>query len=61
MKRKTVNQLLEQLYERFSWDEINKNSRIKRLKDTLFAIKLETVNGGKVWIENSDEISNLLR
>jgi hypothetical protein len=61
MKRKTVNQLLEQLYERFSWDEINKSGRIKRLKDKLFAIKLETVNGGKVWVENTDEISNLLR
>ncbi|HZK08778.1 MAG TPA: hypothetical protein VFC92_11320 [Bacteroidales bacterium] len=60
MKRKTVNQLLEQLYERFSWEEINKNSKIKKLKDKLFNIKLTTVNGGKVWIENSDEISKML-
>ncbi|MCK9269271.1 MAG: hypothetical protein RBR47_12490 [Bacteroidales bacterium] len=60
MKRKTVNQLLEQLYERFSWEEINKNSKIKKLKDKLFNIKLTTVNGGKVWIENTDEISKML-
>ncbi len=60
MKRKTVNQLLEQLYERFSWEEINKNSKIKKLKDKLFNIKLTTVNGGKVWIENSEEISKML-
>jgi hypothetical protein len=60
MKRKTVNQLLEQLYERFSWEEINKNSKIKKLKDKLFNIKLTTVNGGKVWVENTDEISKML-
>lgn len=60
MKRKTVNQLLEQLYERFSWEEINKNSKIKQLKDKLFDIKLKTINGGKVWVENTDEISKLL-
>jgi hypothetical protein len=60
MKRKTVNQLLEQLYERFSWEEINRNNKIKQLKDKLFDIKLKTINGGKVWIENTDEISKML-
>jgi|GEM_PF-1710577 len=60
MKRKTVNQLLELLYETFSAEDINKDSKLKTLREKLFEIKLKTINGGKVMIDNSDEISNML-
>lgn len=60
-KKHTVNQLLELLYERFTTEEINKNPKIKEIRDKLFEIKLKTINGGKVKIDNSDEISNLMQ
>jgi hypothetical protein len=60
MKQKTVNQLLEMLYEKYSQDEINDNSRLRKIKANLFEIKLKTTNGGKVKVENSDEISQYL-
>lgn len=60
VKRHTVNQLLEFLYEKFSAEEINKNPKIKQIRDKLFDIKLKTINGGKVRIENADEISELM-
>ena len=59
-KRKTVNQLLELLYETFSTEDINKDSRLNKLREKLFEIKLKTINGGKVMIDNTDEISKML-
>lgn len=60
MKRKTVNQLLELLYETFTAEDINKDSKLNKLREKLFEIKLKTINGGKVMIDNSDEISKML-
>jgi hypothetical protein len=60
MKRQTVNQLLELLYETFSMEDINKDSKLKTLREKLFEIKLQTINGGKVMIDNTDEISKML-
>jgi hypothetical protein len=60
-RKHTVNQLLELLYERFTTEEINQNSKIKKIRDKLFEIKLKTINGGKVKVENSEEISNLMQ
>mgnify|MGYP006285735499 FL=1 len=59
-RRHTVNQLLELLYEKFSAEEINRNPKLKQIRDKLFEIKLKTINGGKVKIENADEISELV-
>ncbi len=59
-KNKTVNQLLELLYETFSAEDINKDSKLEKLRTKLFEIKLKTINGGKVMVDNSDEISNML-
>jgi len=60
MKQKTVNQLLELLYDKHSPEEINDNSQLRKIKAKLFEIKLKTINGGKVKVENSDEISRYL-
>lgn len=60
MKSKTVNQLLELLYEKFSADDINNDSKLKKIRERLFEIKLKTINGGKVMVENTDEISNMM-
>jgi len=59
-KSKTVNQLLELLYETFSAEDINKDSKLNKIREKLFEIKLKTINGGKVMVNNSDEISKLL-
>lgn len=59
-RRHTVNQLLELLYEKFSAEEINTNPKLKQIRDKLFEIKLKNINGGKVRIENADEISELV-
>ncbi|MCF8365853.1 MAG: hypothetical protein K9H16_08730 [Bacteroidales bacterium] len=59
-KSKTVNQLLELLYEKFSIEDINKDSKLKKLREKLFEIKLKTINGGKVMVENTEEISNMM-
>jgi hypothetical protein len=60
MNRKTVNQLLEMLYERFSAEEINTNPKLKKLREKLFDLKLKNINGGKLMVENSDEVSKIL-
>jgi hypothetical protein len=60
MNRKTVNQLLEMLYERFSAEEINTNPKLKKLREKLFELKLKNVNGGKLMVENSDEVTAML-
>ncbi len=60
-RKHTVNQLLEILYDHFTTEEINTNPKIRKIRDKLFEIKLKTINGGKVKIENSDEISNLMQ
>jgi len=60
MNRKTVNQLLEMLYERFSAEEINANPKLKRLREKLFELKIENINGGKLMVENSEEVSKML-
>jgi hypothetical protein len=57
---KTVNQLLEILHDRFSFEELNSNSKLKKIREKLIEIKLKTINGGKVMVENTDEISNLM-
>lgn len=59
MKHKTVNQLLEMLYDRFTPEQINDDPKLRKIKAKLFEIKLKTINGGKVRIENSDEISRI--
>lgn len=60
MNRKTVNQLLEMLYERFSAEEINTNPKLKQLRENLFELKLKNINGGKLMVENSDEVTKML-
>lgn len=60
-RRHTVNQLLELLYEKFSAEDINRNPKLKQIRDKLVEIKLKTINGGKVSIENADEISDLMQ
>jgi hypothetical protein len=60
MNRKTVNQLLEMLYERFPAEEINSNPKLKKLRETLFDLKLKNINGGKLMVENSDEVTAML-
>lgn len=56
MKERTVNQLLEIMYDRFSNEEIRQNSFLQKLRDKLIDIKIHTVNGGKVMITNTAEI-----
>lgn len=56
MKERTVNQILEIMYDRFSNEEIRKNSFLQKLRDKLIDIKIHTVNGGKVMITNTAEI-----
>ncbi len=60
MNRKTVNQLMEMLYERFSAEEINTNPKLKKLREKLFDLKLKNINGGKLMVENTDEVSKML-
>ncbi len=57
MKQKTVNQLLEMLYEKHTPEQINDDPKLRKIKAKLFEIKMKTINGGKVTIENADEIS----
>ncbi len=60
-KEKTVNQLLEMLFEKYSSEEIGKNKYLKSLRDKLLEIKIKTINGGKVLITNTREIMSRMQ
>ncbi len=55
-RQKTVNQILEIMFEKYSAEEISKNKYLKALREKLLDIKIKTINGGKVLITNTTEI-----
>ncbi len=55
---RTVNQILDILTSTYGFDEILKNSELKKIHKKLTDIKFRYSHGGIVGIKNADDVIN---